>query len=332
MNIQKNIKIIFIGFFLLLFFTIKTTFALDVNLKSNKNNIWVWSIVKIDFKINSNWWWNINIENIKNLENFKILGQSQSQSSSSQIISNNWKIKNKTIINYDIILTLQAIKKWDFEIWPAIVKQNWKEIRSNTIKIHVNKWSILNQQIGYNPNNNLSSNQNFNNTKNVVWNTNNLSQSNNIPKIKELEDIQNYKIQEHKDYSLLLVVLIIIWILWFLLYNKNSWIINNEKIKEEKENSKLDDTKIDFEENIEKIEYPETNDEKFLDKIINIVKIKIKNKYNLKNIDNKWLKEILEEIENPEEELEKLIDLIIKSKYSNNVEFLGEILTLTKNI
>ena len=160
----------------------------------DKNKIDINDSLNLTISIKTNVWWNIEISQVKWLENFDVLSQSQSQTSSSQISILNWKTQNETLVNYNYNLVLQAKKKWIFEIWPANITQWTNKITTNSVKIEVVwdklflNWSNSQSNQNNNQNNNIQQNQN---SPNVNWN--------NSQNDEKIEDFSTWI--EKKDFS-----------------------------------------------------------------------------------------------------------------------------------
>jgi len=85
---KKLLKIF--SFIWLFFIFLLHSFAFDANLSVDKNTANINDYINLRLEINSSKWWEIRVTNIKWLENFAKVWQSQSQSSSSQIVVINW--------------------------------------------------------------------------------------------------------------------------------------------------------------------------------------------------------------------------------------------------
>lgn len=333
---KKNIVKIFI--FIWLFFTfIWNIFAFDANLQLDKKETDINDYIELKVEIHSDKWWNIWITDITWIDNFKIISQSQSQSSSTNIVVVNWKTESKIKTSYNFILTLKAKKKWDFILWPATLKRDNDIITTNSVKIKVS-WDNL-----FINNNHLKVNTNTN----LWWNNVNNLNANNLN--NKQKDIEKYDNIVKKDFSnkneiiLIILVLIIFW-WWFYFLLKNNYIITNnkdfnKKNKEEnnqnnKENKKENnkEEEVDFENKNVEIIYPEVNDIDFINKLEQVFKQKLYKKYKIKNIDNKTFDEILSELNDKDENIEKIILLLNKVKYSKIIWDNNKLLNLVKNL
>lgn len=280
---RKNIFKILL--FIWLFFTfISNIFAFDANLQLDKNETDINDYVKLRLEIHSDEWWEIWISNIVWLENFEIISQSQSQSSSTSMIVVDWKTESKIKTSHNFDLTLKAKNKWDFILWPATLKKDNDEIITNSLELKVT-WD------------NLFINNNHLNIQTSSWwnDLNKIKEQKINNEEKEIEKYENIKKRDFDDKKgiivFVLVLFIILWWFYFIL-RKNSKIIDN------KEDSKQgDNEEVDFEKKPNWIIYPEINDPNFIDKLEQVFKQKLYKKYNIKNIENKTFDEILNEMD-----------------------------------
>ncbi len=337
---MRKILLNFTIFIWLIIFFISKIFAFNASLQLNKSEININDYVNLRVEISSTQWWEIWIIDIKWLDNFDLISQSQSQNSSTNIVSVNWKIQNETKTTINLDLTLKPKVKWEFTLWPATLEWNWWEVLTNSVKIKV-WWDSLF----------VNSNQN---KINNLWIQNNPQKD---IKIETYNDIEKRNFDNNDDLYLLLIILLITWI-WLYLLNKNNpnllvkilwnkkenwskkenWNKDKDKDKD-KEYIESNNKKINFE-NIEKINYPEINDSNFIQKIDIILREKIKNNYGVKNIKKLTFDEILEIIKQDikkekdikEKDVEELIILLNKAKYSNNIWNNSKILELLKEI
>ncbi len=320
---KKFIKIFLI---LWLFFSfILNSFALDIKLQTDKQQVNINDTFNLILKIKSSGWGLIKIKSIKWIEKFKILWQSQSQNSSTDIEVINWKTQKKavTIINFDLIL--KPLKNWEFEIGPAILQDGSWTIETNKVNIKVswNKSILLNW-----------------------WNikTNNLQNSNTtLPqnhllkgegKQKSLSPIRGElegSSQNNYELYLLLAILLVSGIGFYFLYqNKDKLNINNEIKKEDFQNKEKEE--IDFEEKKQvEIIYPDAEEENFEEKIDRVFRQKLQNTYNIKNIDSLTFEEIKEFIDKDKiGDFEEIISNLNKIKYSNIIWDKTKVIELIK--
>lgn len=210
---MKNlIKIITITI-LIMFFNLsvyaeqKLSMALDkTDIKINEN-----FVVSID--VETTFSWDLEISNIKWLEQFITLWQENSN----QVSIINWEKSSK----YTLKISLQPTKSWDFEIWPAELKI-WDEvINSNTVKLKVSSEKII---VPDNEDDEESV-SNENNNKNInKWNWNNQNLNNDIRWSKgSVEDI----FHEFMYYQVFIILLLILVFLYTQKINKKNKIIKD---------------------------------------------------------------------------------------------------------
>ena len=311
---MKKILLKFTIFISLFIWLLSNIFAFDANLQLDKSKTNINDYINLRVEINSTEWWEIWITNIKWLENFDLISQSQSQSSSTSMVIINWKTQNKTksIINLD--LTLKPKKKGEFVLWPATLEAGTWKVLTNTVKVKV--WG-----------DNLFINSNVANSVNQKQ-LNNLWQKKDS-KIETYNNVEKRNFDNSRDLYLLLIILLLTWIGFYILNNeKFKWFIKKDNWTTK--NEEVDSEEVNFEK-VEKIEYPELNDNDFISKVDNILRNKLELKFNIKNIKSKTYDELLKEIwEN--KWLENLIKLINNAKYSNNIWNNNKILELLKEI
>jgi hypothetical protein len=297
------------------------SFAFDANINIDKTNLNINDILNLRLEINSSEWWEVKIKEIKWIENFQIIWQSQSQSSSTQIVVVNWKTQSKAVSTLNLDLVLKPRKNWDFTIWPAILESGTWVINTNSVKIKV-KWTSIpvlwNTKLWVKNNN--SSNKTINNTL----------QENR----EKQENINLVDYKNNNDLYLLILVLILI-AFWFYYLLKNDNFEFKKEFKEDNsfqknENSEKEDSKIDFEEKQEII-YPEISDSDFIKKAEEVLRKKIAKKFKIKNIDSLTFEEIQKQVWD-KLELNEIFDMINKAKYSNIITDYSKILEFIKNI
>lgn len=323
---KRNIKNIFkLIIFIFLLTNLLISFALsNATISLDKEKYDINDPINIKISIQSEWWWDIEISNIKWIDDFLILWKSQSSSTQIEVI--NWK--TVTALSNILNLQLQAKQKWNYELWPVSVKEWNKEIQTNSVKIEVS-WDkmFINNTINniWNSTNSIWTNPP---NTNSIWNNNN--EIENIQASVEKKDFGNDTI-----YLFLIIVVLLWWWLIFVLKNNSELLkkLNSKKNleKETKENQVMQ--QINFEDEKKEIVIPELTDIDFLDKINDVFKDKISKKYNIDNIQNMTYDEILNSLNIEErEDLEPIIKLIIKAKYSNIVSDNNKLLNLIKEI
>lgn len=312
--IMKQIfKIIY--FIWLFYFSLINVLAFDANLSLNQSEIDINDFVNLRIQISSSQWWQVLVTEIKGLEKFKKIGQSQSTSSSSKIMIVNWQTKSETITTINLDLNLEAEETWEFEIGPAVL-QNWTwSINTNSVKLKV----IWNKIQGIWINNSVLPSQKINNSNSSKIEKPIKKLEENPIKIDELEN-NNYEL-----YLFVLILLVTLIIFYFLLKNrKQSLLKNNDSLAVW--------VKPSFEEiKKHKIVYPEIDDNDFIKKAEIVLRKKLQNKFDLKNIENLTFQEI-QTLLWKKEDLKDLFDLINKWKYWDTINNNSEILEKIKNI
>lgn len=312
--IMKQIfKIIY--FIWLFYFSLINVLAFDANLSLNQSEIDINDFVNLRIQISSSQWWQVLVTEIKGLEKFKKIGQSQSTSSSSKIMIVNWQTKSETITTINLDLNLEAEETWEFEIGPAVL-QNWTwSINTNSVKLKV----IWNKIQGIWINNSVLPSQKINNSNSSKIEKPIKKLEENPIKIDELEN-NNYEL-----YLFVLILLVTLIIFYFLLKNrKQSLLKNNDSLAVW--------VKPNFEEiKKHKIVYPEIDDNDFIKKAEIVLRKKLQNKFDLKNIENLTFQEI-QTLLWKKEDLKDLFDLINKWKYWDTINNNSEILEKIRNI
>lgn len=275
--------------------------AFDANITINKTETDINDYINLRIVINSEKWWEIWITNIVWLDKFEIISQSQSQSTSTNIIINNWKRENITKTSFNLDLVLKANEKWDYIIWPAYLKNDWKEVDTNTVSIIVS-WDNL-----FINNNHL---QIPTNTK-VANNVNNLQKNNEEEKIADFINVEKKEFKNNNTLYILLWVILFIW--WLFYYLSKNWYFLDYKKKN------IDDSKKEiknYDEKLNLIKIPDIWDSNFIKDISKIFTYKLWNKYNIEHIDTLTFDEILNKISDKESVIE-IIEKLNKAKYSN---------------
>lgn len=312
-----DIKNIFKSFlFIWLFFAfISNIFAFDANLQLDKKQTDINDYIKLRLEISSQEWWEIWVTDIAWLENFEIISQSQSQSSETSMVIVDWKTQKKISTTHNLDLVLKAKTKWDFEIWPATLKKDDQEIKTNTVDIKVS-WE------------NLFVNNNHLNINTSSWNSN--TNQNNIKKVQDksiekFDDVKKEEFNNKKEIFVFILILFLVWTWFYLtLINKTKTLKNTEKKEEEQE--------IDFDKVQKEIIYPEVNEDDFINKITIVFKQKLQEKYKIQKVENKTFDEILSEIKEDKDKIQNIVSIINKAKYSDIIWDNSKILNLIKEI
>jgi len=288
--------------FLASIFLFSKAFALDVSLNVNKTKVNINNPFQLTIQISSDKNGNIQIKDIKWLNNFKIIWQSQYQTYSSSLININWKIKQKITTNYNVVFTLLPKNKWDLTLWPAIISFNNKIYKTNKVQITVYGTKtpniMLNNQSPTNLNNNLSIQNSVTNNTQSSWL---ISQSTSKSEIDLNKTNQNHNQQSRNNFILYFIFVLILLGIWILAYlvklNKQNKILqkNNQSIKETTESTYTDLKNL--------------SSESFLDKF--------SSKYWVENIHSKTFSEIVNEIKKKwkeilPEDLGKLQEILIE--------------------
>lgn len=299
-------KNLFFAFLFSLFLFVNTN-AFDVKIDSSEKEININDTFSLKIEVDL---WNskeVQINEIKWLENFQTISSSTSQSSSYKTQIINWETKKVSKQISYISLILKPLEKWDFYLWPVLLSDWTEKKESNSLKIQVSwdkKSAVINDF-----------------EKKLKWN-------------------DKYKNDFWKDHKIWFTAfLILFFILFFLLAlsfftYKYFSIIKKDIIdlfyKKKKEEINTDF--ISFEK--EKVTiYPDLEDKDFIEKTEKILKTKLKIKYNLSEF--KTLQEALNLLSDDlsdKETLVKITDLLNKLKYSNILISKVEILDLVKKI
>lgn len=290
---KKIIKILFL-FPVLMFFC--TTFALNMSLQIDTSQATVDDRVNLKLTIDSQEWGSVQIDEIKWIENFEIVSQSQS----SNFSSINGKITSTLSINF----TLIPKKKGSYEIGPIILNDGKEKFESNTVKIEITGEKIF---------------LNWNQSKNNVWIQNNPFQNTQ----KEEKIWEWNQIQEKNNFQIFLllwVMSILILIVYFLLK-----ITQNQELQKQEEKVYVNQK--------QEFVYPELNDENFASKVDEIFRKKISLKYNIETKAKNYSEMILLIWDSDKkEQIKELIDLLQKLKYSHLITNNSRIIELLQHI
>lgn len=293
----------YIILFLVFFSFFLKSYAFDAQITIDNDSIDINDNIKITLIVDMQDSSSVQIKRFDWLENFEVLYQSSSQSSSYKTQMINWKTKTvSNQINY-VEYTLKAKKQWDFILWPIVISDWIKDISTNTIKINVN-WEKTSQ------------------IKN---------------KYKKEYISKKYNEKEDYFYFTFIVIILISWLIAIYIYREkiNNFIYSfkqnykNEELWIQKVNNNLDIYK-----NESFLNLPDIEDKDFIIKIENYIKQKIISKYNLdiKNIDLNELVKYLDDGLSDKVLLSELIESINKYKYSNLLISKQFILDIAKKI
>jgi len=309
---------LFIGLFISFIFT---SFAFESNISLDKNKVDINDYLNLKIEVNSLTWWEIWISKINWIENFDIISKSQSQRSSNSIVIINWKTQSKIKTSFNLNLTLKAKVKWNYTIWPVILNRNKEEVKTNSLNITIT-WDKL-----YLNNNHL----------NISTNTGSISNDKiKSPvvekKIEKYENVDKKIFNNNVSLYLFIVIIILLVLVFYILIRKRPNLLNKDYNKEGSIDQDSNTSQVDFENKKIEIVYPEVNDDDFINKISEILRIKLWNKYNIKWVKNKTFWEILNSIwDKNNTEIKVLISMIDRAKYSNYIWDNNKILELVKN-
>ncbi|MDD2907532.1 MAG: BatD family protein [Candidatus Gracilibacteria bacterium] len=298
-------KISFIS--ILLFTYIGSTYAFDATISTTSDKINLNDYTKLRIQVELNDEKNVEIKEIKGLENFDILSNSQGSSSSSNVVIIDGKAKTETkSVNY-IDLTISPKKSGNYILGPAIVTDGNITKETNSLNISVDGKKIV------------KSNSHLN---------------------REFEK----KGDDDFIIGIILFIFLLITVLFLGivykfypdLFNKYYELLKNKfntifSINAGNATNEKNEIEVDLSE----INYPEISDLDFAEKINVILRKKLKNKYYIENIDSKSYNEIYELL--PQDladkaNLKNIIDTLNKLKYSNLDLEKNEILELVKKI
>jgi len=316
---------LFIGLFISIIYT---SFAFESSISVDKNKVDINDYLNLKIEVSSLTWWEIWITKINWIENFDIISKSQSQSSSNSIVIINWKTQSKIKTSFNLNFILKAKTKWNYTIWPVILNRDKEEVKTNSLNIRVT-WDKL-----YLNNNHLNISTN---TGNISTNTTNISNYKiKSPivekKIEKYENVEKKTFNNNTSLYLFIVTILLLVLIFNFLIRKRPDLLEKIYNKENNNKENFEDNKLDFEDNKADIVYPELSDDNFINKISDILRIKLGNKYNIKWVKNKTFWEILNSIwDENNTEIKLLISMIDRAKYSNYIWDNNKILELVKN-
>jgi len=208
--IMKTIQKILLILILSIFYF--NTYAISIEVTTDKNNLTVWDIFNLSIEIEGNIDWSLNLWEIKWLENFDLLHTSQSQSSSSKVVFINWKAEHESKILYSINYTLQANKIWDHTVWPITLRNLGTDMVIAPIDINV-WWTLI-----------WLNSKNDDKIYDIFENNNNKEHEDDIVVIDKDENFVSI-------WSVLFILFIFIFtfVLFYYLKNKINLSINNIK-------------------------------------------------------------------------------------------------------
>lgn len=318
--------------FLVFFSFFINILAFDANLSLDKKQIDINDYINLELEVNSAWVNDVLIKEIKWIEYFDVISQSQSRSSSSSVVIIDWKTETQKQAKVILNITLRAKTKWNYEIWPAILSDWIEEIQTNVVNLDVS-WEQLfinNNQINNSINQN---NQKLSQTDDEQDYNNNSNQEE--VEINDYSDVAKKQFNDNKNLYLLFWILILISLIIFYILSKNKEIFEkmlsqknfdeeNEKYRIYKDKEDKNNYENDIKEKsiIEKnddinIDDININDKDFIIKLDKIFRNKLKNKYSILDVENKTYEELFEYVnEKEKEEVKNIVDMIYKIKYS----------------
>lgn len=284
--------------FLIVFYFLSSLnlYSFDANISVTKEEIWLKDNTKLRIQINHDNTKNIEIKEIKWIDNFIILNKTSWTSSSSNIVIVDWKTTSQSKTIDFIDLTLSPKKSWNFNIWPVIVETSEEKKETNIISINVSESYKQKHE-----------NNDFK---------------------KDIKD--DYLILIILLFSLIFSLGLAYYFKKELFNNffekyKNKLIKNDQKIEE-----KVQEVKSEI-----FLDFPSFDDQDFAKKINYIFINKIKSKYYIENIEKKSNEEIHALIPDDlydKEIIWKIIFILNRLKYSNEDIEKNEIIELLKKI
>lgn len=295
---MKKIKYILILFLFSVFVLPVITFAISkVSLETNKKNFDINDPIQLQATIVADNGGSITVEGINNLSWFQIIGRNQSQSYQN--------INGQSSAKTQLIYTLKATKKGEYELWPLVLTQwTWKII-SNTVKIKVT-W----EQIFIGNTNTLQNNTNSSPTNTINSLTTNTPQPEHFEAIKDIKE--NMKVPL-LHYGLTLLVIILAWVLTYLYLYKNKKREEQEDVNDQKDIS-LPKKEINYKKMIKQVEekWIESKKEVFYAKLGNIFRSYISQK-----IDSDFETKTLQEAKNVvDEEYYEMLQKLYYPEYN----------------
>ena len=130
---MKKIWVLLIIYFL---FYIRI-YSFDANISVNKEEVSINDYTKVRIEVNHDNTKNIEIKEIKWLDNFVILEKTSWTNSSSNIIVVDWKTTTQSKYSDFIDLIISPKKEGTFDLWPAVIESNDEKKETNIIPIKV---------------------------------------------------------------------------------------------------------------------------------------------------------------------------------------------------
>lgn len=288
---MKKIWLYIVFFFL---FSLNS-YAFDAKISVSKDNLDLNDYTKIRIQVDHDNTKDINIKEVKWLDDFVILSKSSSSSYSSNVVIVDWKTQTESKSSDFIDLTISPKKIWNYSIWPAIIESDNETKETNIVSVNVSEIK---------------------------------SSKNNIQHIKKNDDNIFFLV-------ILWIISFLILISLYLYHFKKELFLKliskvynkNQKIEDEV----VQDNALQ----VNVLDYPSLTDENFVEKIHKIFITKIKTKYYIEQIEKKSNEEIYELIPSDLSDKEliwKIIFSLNKLKYSNEAIEKNELIELIKKI
>ena len=288
-------KIVYTVLSIIFFSFIWQTFAMTSTLEIDREKANVDETLHLQINLDSQWWWNIQIDQIPWIEKFDVIGKSQSSSFSSI----NWQVSSRLSFDFSII----PKEKWSYEIWPVVIFDGTDTTTTNAVKIEITWEKIF---VNRNQSNNIAV---LPQTSKSLWQEKTINEE---PK------------SEHSQIFLLLWILSILTLIVYFILKQNKFLETQAKIISNEQKD------LPFQKTII---YPEIQDENFAVKVDEIFRQKISQDFCI-DTKNKNYSEILEAIWETEKKqnIQECIDLLNQLKYSHFITSNAKILELLKEI
>lgn len=283
------------------------TSAFDVGIALNQREVSVDDYFTLQIEVQMDDWKDLEVEEIKWLENFELISSSQSQASSTSISVINWKAETISKFVNSINLVLKPLNEWKFLLWPVVIRWEDEVKETNSLEVSV-----------------LGSRNSI-----YIWSddVDEIEEIVNDELLNESGDIERLS-NKHIIYFFaggILIILLLVWIIFYVRRN-DFWVEDDEKM--ENENDGMED---DFE-NEEMEVYPRVSGKNFVLDIEKVFRNKLSKKYGIKKsydeISNLLNNDLIDS-EN-KKVLRDIVDNINKLKYSNVLVDKAKLLEMVK--
>ncbi|RKW23985.1 hypothetical protein D8B46_02335 [Candidatus Gracilibacteria bacterium] len=282
----------FLGLFL--FFS-NVVFSYEAQISSDKEELEVGETLRLEVNLkNLEELGKVEISKINGIENFDVIGSSQSSKiiSQSKVVDGKFEEQREAITS--LVLTLEPKKAGSFSLGPVVLDNGTEKKETNSLKINVSKSKIKPKLEDKNEQKRLASEENF--------------QKQYSEKLTKTDNTLDNKIYFIIILAFLTLFLIVIIIMKVYLSRKGGEKELNKDLENKQEQENIEE---------EIVELPDVEDEKFIEKIEKILKKEISLRFNLKFKD-KDISDIFKEIDfSNNKDLEEINALLNKSKYSN---------------